>query len=143
MAYYAYKHVRDLLPQHIIDMQGPDYEGNGNYDGDQWYAAEDYILELIAQRDALTAERDALRAEVERLKNSGLCKVEKCIALEAERDALKSQLDGYTVMMTARCDALAAKVELLRAALKGAVESTHAWGYFDVAKARAALEATK
>ena len=56
MAYYAYKHVRDLLPKHIIDAQGPDYEGNGNYDGDQWYAAQDYILELIDQRDTARAE---------------------------------------------------------------------------------------
>ena len=46
MAYYAYKHVRDLLPKFIIDKQGDKYEGDGNYDGDQWYAAEDYILYL-------------------------------------------------------------------------------------------------
>lgn len=46
MAYYAYKQVRDLLPVHIIERQGPDYEGDGNYDGDQWNAAADYILEL-------------------------------------------------------------------------------------------------
>lgn len=46
MAYYAYKTVRDLLPKHIIDAQGSDYEGNGNYDGDQWYAAAAYINEL-------------------------------------------------------------------------------------------------
>jgi hypothetical protein len=46
MAYYAYKSVRDLLPKHIIDAQGEDYEGNGNYDGDQWYATEAYINEL-------------------------------------------------------------------------------------------------
>jgi hypothetical protein len=46
MAYYAYKTVRDLLPKHIIDAQGPDYEGDGNYDGDQWYAAKAYINEL-------------------------------------------------------------------------------------------------
>lgn len=53
MAYYAYKAVRDLLPEHIIEAQGPDYEGDGNYDGDQWYAAEDYILELIQHRAEL------------------------------------------------------------------------------------------
>jgi hypothetical protein len=46
MAYYAYKAVRDLLPKHIIDAQGVDYEGEANYDGDQWYAAEAYINEL-------------------------------------------------------------------------------------------------
>ena len=65
MAYYTYKQVRDLLPQHIIDAQGPDYEGDGNYDGDQWNAAADYIDELITQRDTLTAERDALQRKVE------------------------------------------------------------------------------
>ncbi len=42
MAAYAYKYVRDRLPQFIIDKQ-VDYEGDGNYDGDQWYAAADYI----------------------------------------------------------------------------------------------------
>ena len=46
MAYYAYKTVRDLLPEFIIKKQGEDYEGDGNYDGDQWYAAEDYIIWL-------------------------------------------------------------------------------------------------
>jgi hypothetical protein len=46
MADYAYKTVRDLLPKHIIDAQGADYEGEANYDGDQWYAAEAYINEL-------------------------------------------------------------------------------------------------
>jgi len=34
MAAYAYKYVRDRLPQFIIDKQ-VDYEGDGNYDGDQ------------------------------------------------------------------------------------------------------------
>ncbi len=43
MAYYAYKTVRDLLPKWIIDQQGPEYEGDSNYDGDMWYATEDYI----------------------------------------------------------------------------------------------------
>lgn len=60
MAYYAYKTVRDLLPPHIIEAQGPDYEGDGNYDGDQWYAAEAYILELRDQRDDLVAVMEQL-----------------------------------------------------------------------------------
>jgi hypothetical protein len=46
MAYYTYKVVRDLLPQHIIDAMGDDYEGGANYDGDQWLAAAEYIKEL-------------------------------------------------------------------------------------------------
>lgn len=43
MAYYNYKHVRDQLPEWIIKAMGEDYEGDGNYDGDQWLAAEAYI----------------------------------------------------------------------------------------------------
>lgn len=56
MAYYAYKGVRDLLPQYIIDRQGPDYEGGGDYDGDQWDAAADYIVDLIASNAILRAK---------------------------------------------------------------------------------------
>lgn len=47
MAYYAYKHVRDLLPDWVVKEQGEGYDGDGNYDGDQWYAAETYIKYLI------------------------------------------------------------------------------------------------
>ena len=43
MAYYAYKNVRDRLPQFIVDQRGSDYEGDANYDGDLWYATADYI----------------------------------------------------------------------------------------------------
>lgn len=53
MAYYAYKTVRDLLPDHIIKAQGDAYEGNPNYDGDMWYATEDYINELLDHRKTL------------------------------------------------------------------------------------------
>jgi hypothetical protein len=49
MAYYAYKEVRDLLPQHIIDAMGPDYEGACDYNGDMWSAAALYIVELQDQ----------------------------------------------------------------------------------------------
>lgn len=44
MAAYAYKYVRDLLPPWLTEVEG--YEGEANYDGDQWYAAADYIQEL-------------------------------------------------------------------------------------------------
>jgi len=47
MAYYAYKNVRDLLPEFIIKAQGEEYEGDSNYDGDMWYATAEYIEELI------------------------------------------------------------------------------------------------
>ena len=64
MAYYAYKTVRDLLPKHITDAMGECYEGDGNYDGNQWYAAKSYILELLAHRstllEALKTARDHL-----------------------------------------------------------------------------------
>jgi len=43
MAYYAYKNVRDLLPEWIIQEQGSDYQGDANYDGDLWIATSDYI----------------------------------------------------------------------------------------------------
>ena len=58
MAYYAYKNVRDLLPDHIIEAQGPDYEGTCDYDGDMWIAAADYIIELRAENEKL---REALQ----------------------------------------------------------------------------------
>lgn len=40
MAYYAYKRVRDLLPEYVKD----NIDG---YNGDQWDAAADYIEELV------------------------------------------------------------------------------------------------
>ena len=43
MAYYAYKEVRDILPDWLIDEQGPSYEGAADYDGDQWTAAAEYV----------------------------------------------------------------------------------------------------
>lgn len=46
MAYYAYKTVRDQLPEWIIEAAGSEYEGDANYDGDQWYAASAYITFL-------------------------------------------------------------------------------------------------
>ena len=43
MGAYAYKYVRDYLPEFVKD---DDYEGSADYDGDQWYAAEEYIKAL-------------------------------------------------------------------------------------------------
>ena len=68
MAYYAYKQVRDLLPQHIIDAQGPDYEGAADYDGDQWVAAADYIVELREQNETQRYEIQALEEKVAELR---------------------------------------------------------------------------
>jgi hypothetical protein len=45
MGSYAYKYVRDELPPYLTSEK-EDYEGDANYDGDQWYAAGDYIAEL-------------------------------------------------------------------------------------------------
>ena len=51
MAYYSYKEVRDLLPEDTAEKYllryGQEYEGEANYDGDQWTAAADYIVELL------------------------------------------------------------------------------------------------
>ena len=45
MAAYAYKYVRDLLPPYLTH-EVPGYEGEANYDGDQWVATADYIAHL-------------------------------------------------------------------------------------------------
>lgn len=45
MGSYAYKFVRDLLPEYITEAI-EDYEGSVDYDGDQWSAAADYINAL-------------------------------------------------------------------------------------------------
>lgn len=50
MAYYAYKQVRDLIPERITDAMGEYYEGSPDMDGDLWIAAAAYILELEKQR---------------------------------------------------------------------------------------------
>ncbi len=52
MAFYSYKRVRDLLPPYIIEAMGPEYEGNADYDGDQWDAAAMYIESLLTQLNA-------------------------------------------------------------------------------------------
>lgn len=57
MAYYSYKRVRDLLPEHITNAI-PDYEGEPGYDGDQWDAAADYIEELLNTINALKGQHD-------------------------------------------------------------------------------------
>lgn len=52
MAYYAYKSVRDLTPDrymsdaHFQANYYRDYDGAAGYDGDQWIAAADYIIDL-------------------------------------------------------------------------------------------------
>lgn len=53
MAYYAYKEVRDLLPQDVINRMGPDYEGSCDYDGDMWSAAALYIEDLLEEIETL------------------------------------------------------------------------------------------
>jgi len=56
MSYYNYKYVRDQLPEWIIKEQGEDYEGDANYDGDQWCAASDYIDYLVSKIKELNPE---------------------------------------------------------------------------------------
>ena len=43
MAYYAYKVVRDQLPQWIEDACPEDFDHDANYDGGQWYKTSAYI----------------------------------------------------------------------------------------------------
>lgn len=71
MAYYAYKTVRDLLPEHIIKQMGDDYEGAADYDGDQWYAAEAYILELLEHRKELLEALQITRGNIASLGPAG------------------------------------------------------------------------
>jgi hypothetical protein len=47
MAYYTYKQVREQLPDWLIEAMGTDYDGDANYDGDQWAATSSYIDFLI------------------------------------------------------------------------------------------------
>lgn len=56
MAAYAYKYVLGLIPEHIHEKQRQEFESQGqtykmscDYDGDLWFAAGDYILELKEQ----------------------------------------------------------------------------------------------
>ena len=45
MAAYSYKFARAKIPQYITDaIDG--YEGEANYDGDLWIAADEYIVHL-------------------------------------------------------------------------------------------------
>lgn len=51
MAYYAYKHVRDIIPDDFQNRfeesfkaeNGYEYDGDANYDGDMWLLAAAYI----------------------------------------------------------------------------------------------------
>lgn len=58
MAYYAYKEVRDLIPDWFRDQFIEEYnktagkypyDGDSNYDGDMWYLTAAYIEYLHAQ----------------------------------------------------------------------------------------------
>lgn len=42
MGAYAYKYVRDVVPE-FVTKAIPDYEGAADYDGDLWSATRDYI----------------------------------------------------------------------------------------------------
>lgn len=66
MAYYNYKLVLDQLPPFITDaIHG--YDGDANFNGDQWIAAHNYISLLEAEliglaRRGNTVADDRLRA---------------------------------------------------------------------------------
>lgn len=62
MAAYAYKYVRDLLPDYLTnDVEG--YEGDPGYNGDQWYATSHYIHELEAEIAAQYKETQRIHNE--------------------------------------------------------------------------------
>jgi len=60
MAYYAYKEVRDLIPNDFRDRfeesfkveNGREYDGDANYDGDMWLLAAAYIEHLQCELKA-------------------------------------------------------------------------------------------
>lgn len=89
MAYYAYKNVRDLLPDHIIKAQGEDYEGTCDYDGDMWIAAADYIIELKAQ---VEAQQTSMRLALNGMKNHGSAYLGHMTEYEAAIAALEEAL---------------------------------------------------
>lgn len=45
MAAYSYKYARAKIPEYVTNLI-EDYEGEANYDGDLWVAADNYIVEL-------------------------------------------------------------------------------------------------
>ena len=75
MAYYAYKAVRDLVPESYQTTEhwrrrhcAPScvetpckaactYDGDANYDGDMWTVTADYIEDLLAEIEALKAAK--------------------------------------------------------------------------------------
>lgn len=65
MAYYAYKYVRDLIPDDFQNRfeesfkaeSGREYDGDSNYDGDMWLLAAAYIEHL--QGELIEKENDA------------------------------------------------------------------------------------
>jgi hypothetical protein len=66
MGYYAYKNVRDAIPQAFQDAwevkfkedAGRDYEEDPGYDGDMWLLAADYIKHLEDRIKALEVGPD-------------------------------------------------------------------------------------
>ncbi len=76
MAYYNYKHARDITPQWAMDMV-EDYEGTCDYDGDLWLAVVNYA-------EALETEVKAQHATTGRLYDERLSHLTKT-RNEAER----------------------------------------------------------
>ena len=62
MAAYTYKYVRDLIPPYVKETFD-DYDGDANYDGDQWSAAEEYIKDLEAELSNQFKKTKSLRNE--------------------------------------------------------------------------------
>jgi hypothetical protein len=62
MGSYSYKYVRDQLPPYLT-TETECYEGDANYDGDQWGAAADYITELESELARQYAQTKAMQNE--------------------------------------------------------------------------------
>ena len=77
-----------------------------------------------------------LRAEIERLKE------DNAFRLDSEKRWKEDSQTFFDLMKKREAEvaSLHAENQKLREALRTAIETTHAWGYFDVDAARAALE---
>ena len=64
MAYYSYKHVRDLIPdsfrdKFILEFEeefGREFDYDSNYDGDMWLLTASYIEHLLLTISSLKDE---------------------------------------------------------------------------------------
>lgn len=94
MAYYAYKRVRDLIPESFQEPweeayeaeNGCEYDGDPGYDGSAWDLAADYVVHLHRE---IAAASTAMTQAVRHLESAmGPHTVPEEEALKALRKAL-------------------------------------------------------